>query len=272
MPTNIFFQSSLPRAGSTLLQNIIGQHPDFYVTPTSGVLELLYAARNNFSSSPEFKAQDPALMKQAFRSFCMYGLSGFFNGITNKSYVMDKSRGWGIHYEFLNGFYPNPKIVCMIRDPRAIFASMEKNFRKNQDKDSGIVNHSKMQNTTTQKRVETWISNPPVGLAFERIQQMLLDGTAANILFVKFEDLTSNPDTEMQRIYNFLQVPYFQHDFENVEQITTEDDEVYGIYGDHNIRQRVRPVPNTYKEILGPTTCNLIKTKYDWFFREFRYT
>ena len=36
----IFFQSSLPRAGSTLLQNILGQNPEFYVTPTSGVLEL----------------------------------------------------------------------------------------------------------------------------------------------------------------------------------------------------------------------------------------
>ena len=271
MPTQIFFQSSLPRAGSTLLQNIVGQNPDFYVTPTSGVLELLYAARGNFSVSPEFKAQDSQLMQQGFRSFCMYALSGFFNGITTKQYVMDKSRGWGTHYGFLNGFYPNPKIVCMIRDPRSIFASMEKNYRKNSTKDPGIVNHSKMQNTTTFKRVETWASTPPVGLAFERIQQMLLDGTASNILFVKFEDLTKAPDAEMRRIYNFLQIPYYQHDFDNVEQITTEDDEVYGIYGDHNIRQRVEPVPNTYKEILGPQTSNFIKSKYDWFFQEFKY-
>ena len=42
MEKKIFFQSSLPRAGSTLLQNIIGQNPEFYVTPTSGVLELAY--------------------------------------------------------------------------------------------------------------------------------------------------------------------------------------------------------------------------------------
>jgi sulfotransferase len=68
-----------------------------------------------------------------------------------------------------------------------------------------------------------------------------------------------------------LQIPYYQHDFDNVEQITTEDDEVYGIYGDHNIRQRVEPVPNTYKEILGPQTSNFIKSKYDWFFQEFKY-
>ena len=45
----IFFQSSLPRAGSTLLQNIIGQNPEFYVTPTSGALDLLYSARTNYT-------------------------------------------------------------------------------------------------------------------------------------------------------------------------------------------------------------------------------
>ena len=54
----IFFQSSLPRAGSTLLQNILGQNPDFYVTPTSGVLELLYSARQNYTNDNAFKAQD----------------------------------------------------------------------------------------------------------------------------------------------------------------------------------------------------------------------
>ena len=46
----IFFQSSLPRAGSTLLQNVMGQNPDFYVTPTSGVLELLYASDRDWET------------------------------------------------------------------------------------------------------------------------------------------------------------------------------------------------------------------------------
>jgi len=63
MDKQIYFQSSLPRAGSTLLQNIMGQNPDFYVTPTSGVLELLFSARNQYTTSPEFKAQDSELMR-----------------------------------------------------------------------------------------------------------------------------------------------------------------------------------------------------------------
>ena len=74
MKQKIFFQSSLPRAGSTLFQNVMGQNPDFYVTPTSGVLELLYGARNNYTNSPEFKAQDANLMKSGFLSFCKNGI------------------------------------------------------------------------------------------------------------------------------------------------------------------------------------------------------
>ena len=62
----LFFQSSLPRAGSTLLQNILAQNPDVYATPTSGVLELVFAARGNYTNSPEFKAQDSDLMKTGF--------------------------------------------------------------------------------------------------------------------------------------------------------------------------------------------------------------
>lgn len=271
MVQKIFFQSSLPRAGSTLLQNVMGQNPDFYVTPTSGVLELVYAARANYTSSPEFKAQDAQEMRQGFLNFCNQGVNGFFNAITDKPYVMDKSRGWGIHYGFLNSFYPNPKIICMVRDLRGIYASMEKNFRKNQDKDSGIVNHAQMKGTTTEKRVDVWAQSQPVGLAIERLQQILKEGTGSQMLFVKFEDFCSDPEKEMKRIYNFLEVPYFQHDFNNVEQITKEDDEVYGIYGDHKIKSKIEPLKPDYKDVLGVGACNWIKSNYQWFYDYFGY-
>jgi sulfotransferase len=267
----IFFQSSLPRAGSTLLQNVIGQNPDFHVTPTSGVLELLYASRGNFTSSPEFKAQDQKEMETAFKSYCRGGLEGFFTGITDKPYVMDKSRGWGIHYNFLNSFYPNPKIICMVRDLRGVYASMEKNFRKNQHLDSGIVNHSQMKGTTTEKRVDIWATTQPVGLAIERLYQIIREGIDKNILFIKFEDFCQNPEQEMVRVYNYLQLPYYKHDFGNVEQLTQEDDSVYGIYGDHKIKKEIKLLQDDWDKVLGFGLCNGIKQKYGWFYDYFQY-
>ena len=89
----IFFQSSLPRVGSTVFQNIISQDPRFYASPTSGLLELIFAARHNYTESPEFKAQDAETMKKAFFGFCLEGIKGYYNAITDKQFILDKSRG-----------------------------------------------------------------------------------------------------------------------------------------------------------------------------------
>jgi len=265
----VFFQSSLPRAGSTLFQNIIGQNPDFYVTPTSGVLELVYASRQNFSNSPEFKAQDVNLMTKGYLNFCKEGMEGFFNAITDKPYILDKSRGWGIHYNFLNSFYPDPKIVCLLRDPVDIMCSMEKNFRKNEHLDQGVINWSEMKGTTTAKRVDIWAQTPPIGMAFERLKEMVKQKIDSKVHFITFEDLVSNPEEVLQKYYKFIDTPYFNHDLNNVAQITQEDDAVYGVYGDHVIRTEVRPVESTAIEVLGYDTCMLIKKHYEWFYEYF---
>lgn len=272
MVDKIFYQSSLPRAGSTLFQNIIGQNPDFYVTPTSGVLELIYVSRNMYSTGAEFRAQDDDLMRKGFLNFCKEGMYGFYNGITDKKYVMDKSRGWGIHYDFLNTVHPNPKIICMVRDLRDVFASMEKNFRSSPEKASPLVEWSKMQGTSTPKRVDIWAQNPPVGMAIERLSEIFRMGVNNKMHFVKFEDLCLYPEITMKGVYDYLGVPNFNHDFDNIEQITKEDDEVYGVFGDHKIRTKLEPVRSRAKELLGKDVTDWIYSNYKWFFDQFRYT
>lgn len=271
MVKNIFFQSSLPRSGSTLLQNILGQNPEFYVTPTSGVLELVFAARHNYSESLEFKAQDSVLMEEGFRGFCNGGLTSFYNSITDKPYVMDKSRGWGYYQDFLDFFYPDPKIVCMVRDPRSIFSSMEKNHQRHPEKIDGVVNDAEMTGITVEQRIDTWVRSQPVGLAFERLRDIIHKGNDEYMHFIKFEDLCSNPEKEMNDLYEYLEVNPYKHDFNNVEQITQEDDSVYGAYGDHNIRSKVEIIDKDYNDILGVEPSKWIKNNYEWFFQRFGY-
>ena len=268
----IFFQSSLPRSGSTLLQNIFAQRPDMYATPTSGVLELLYGARANYTESPEFKAQDSDLMKKGFQSFCHDGLVGFYKAVTDKPYVVDKSRGWGVHRDFLDFVYPNPKIVCVVRDLRDVFCSMEKNYRNNQHLNDSIINHAELRGTSTPKRIDIWSNSQPVGMAIERLSEIIRQGYDGKILFVKYEDLCLHPENEMKRIYDYLEIETFTHDFDNIEQITKEDDSVYGIFGDHKIRTKLEPTRSVAKEILGRDVTNWIWDNYRWFFDYFRYT
>lgn len=268
----IHYNSSMPRAGSTLLQNILGQNPLIHVTPTSGLLELVFAARSNYTNSPEFKAQDVETMKRAFLNFCKTGMDGYCDSITDKPIVIDKSRGWGIHYNFLQMVRgEKPKIICIVRDLREIVSSMEKNFRKSQHQHSNIVDHSKMTGTSTPKRVDIWMNSAPVGLAIERLAQTIREGLDKEILFIKFEDLCKDPKTEMRRVYDYFGMDYFEHDFNNIEQITVEDDEVYGTFGDHKIRKKLEPVPVTHNTVLGGDVSNWIYEQYKWYFDYFKY-
>ena len=268
----IFYQSSLPRAGSTVLQNIMAQNPDFYCTPTSGVLELIFAARSNYTNSPEFKAQDSDLMRAGFLGFCREGMNGFYNSITDKKYIIDKSRGWGIHYDFLNKIHPNPKVICVVRDLRDVFASMEKNYRSHPEKHDSILDWSKMQGTTVPKRIDIWAGGPPVGMAIERLGEIFRTGIDKNMLFIRYEDLCMYPEATMLRIYKYLEVAHFEHDFDNIEQITQEDDEVYGIFGDHKIRTKLEPTFSKAKELLGRDVCEWIFNNYKWFYDTFKYS
>jgi len=271
MIKDIFFQSSLPRSGSTLLQNIMGQNPKFHVTPTSGVLELLFAARHNYTDSLEFKAQDAEEMQQGFQGFCRGGIEGFYNSVTDKPYVLDKSRGWGYYQDFLHFFYPDPKIVCMVRDPRSIFSSMEKNHRSSQEKNDGIVLDGDMSGITVEQRIDTWVRSQPVGLAFDRLKDIILKGNDEYIHFIKFEDLCAEPEREIHDLYDYLEVKQYEHDFNNIKQITKEDDSVYGIYGDHNIKNQIEELPKDYNTILGKDASDWIANNYNWLMDRFGY-
>lgn len=271
MVKKVFYNSSLPRAGSTLIQNILAQNPLIHPTPTSGVFEMMSLSRTAYSNGQEFKAQDKETMEKGFKGYLKEGLYGFYNNITDRPYVMEKCRGWGMEYKFIDFYDPNPKIICMVRDVRAIYSSLEKKYRANPQLEHNIANWGDLTGTTTDKRIIHWSNNVPIGPSMDRLYQVLLEGMHQNILFIKFEDLTTNPDKELKRVYEYLKLDYFKHDFKNIKQYTIEDDNIYGVFGDHTIKNKVVPIKDDFLDILGEGGCKLVTDNYGWFYEAFEY-
>lgn len=164
-------------------------------------------------------------------------------------------------------------MICMVRNLKSIISSMEKIYRNNQENHQAIQNHAEMKGTSTPKRVDYWFGGPPVGLAVERLNQCMLEGINKEVLYVRAEDLTSYPDREMTRIYNYLGLNDYKHDFSNVEQSVKEDDAVYGLTKDlHTIRRTVTPLKPDYNEILGKQVCDWIDNTFAWYQKGFGYT
>lgn len=265
----IFFNSSMPRSGSTLLQNILGNNPQIYATPTSGLLDMLVGCKKIYTENPAFRAQNEEEMKSAFLMFCRYGIEGYFRGLTEAPYVIDKSRGWAISWAFLNGFYPEPKIVCMVRDLRDIVASMEKNYRKYPEK--WDISQDGEADVTINERVKGWMNKKPVGSTLKYLKDVIHRGYDKKLLFIRFEDLCIDPEKEMRKIYEYLQIPYYRADYQNIKQVTSEDDRFHGRYGDHKIKQAIAPVKSQSTELLGSYICEKLYEHNKWYFDYFNY-
>jgi len=193
----IYYQSSLPRAGSTLLQNIIGQNPAFHVTPTSGMIDLVLGARIGYNGNKEAQAGDKEMWKEGFYAFCQAGLNAYVANLTDKPCILDKNRNWAASYPLLANIFPNPKIIFMVRDLRAVFASMEKKFRANPDIEDGTVNNMNLTGLTTQQRVEKWAMSHPIGHALPKLNQSILDKAAQKCVFNNYEELCTEPEPHL---------------------------------------------------------------------------
>ena len=271
---NIVFNSSMPRACSTLLQNIFAQNPDFYATPTDGVLELLDGARQRFTSSVEFKAAvDQDLSLQAWRNFCKGGIEAYCNTLTDKPNIILKGRGWKGNISWLENFLgEKPTIFCMVRNLKAIAASFEKLHRRNPDKTSQWLITGEVRGTTVFKRADMYMKNIPVSISLDRIQELFEMGLDGSVMFIRAEDLTSRPQEVMNEVYNILDVKRFEHNFNNIEQVTKENDVIHELDNElHTIKNKVEPIVEDYNEILGEATCNFIDTEFEWYQKYFGY-
>ena len=269
MNKNVYYNSSLPRAGSTLLSNIIAQNPSFYCTPTSALSGYLLNSKEVYNNNQMVKAQDSSVMETAFFGYASSGIQGYFNSITEKTNILDKNRDWAINYKLLEKIQENPKVICMVRDIRAIYSSMEKNFRKNPHKKNHVQDPVKLIGTTLDKRVDAWADGLPVGISMDRLKDVFQQGLDKHMLFVRYEDLMSNPKETMNKVYDYLGIDRFEHSFDKIKQLTHEDDDVHGIYGDHKLREEFKMLPNDFEQVLGIELSQKIKNTYQWFFNKF---
>ncbi len=246
-----YFISGLPRSGSTLLANILAQNPEFHATGTSGIMDVMFATRNQWNERIEFKASpDYAAELRVLRGI----LDSYFANIA-KPVIFDKSRGWVSEIEMAEAVLGHKaKILVPVRDMRDVLASFEKLWRKNAPYTQNPMareNYFKYQ--TVDGRVGMNLQpSQTTGLAYNRIVDALNRGFSDRMFLVDFDDLTNEPEKTMKQIYEFLGEEYYAHDFDNVEQVTFEDDSVHGIKDLHKIRSKVAPVASDWERVIGP--------------------
>ena len=241
----VLFLAGLPRSGSTLLANILAQHPDIHVTPTSGIVDMLVQVRNFWDRNDAFRAMQRDLSDQIKTDVLRAMLQAYF-AHTPEPICIDKNRYWAEFLEMaavLAGGRENVKVLVTVRDLRDVLASFERLYRKTAALGQ-LPQEAEMalKFKTALGRVEVFADDgQPVGRAYNAIRDAVTRGWKDCIHFVDYDDLTRHPHNTMIGIYKFLGEESHSHDFENVEQVTVDDDSVYGFKDLHVIRGKVEP-------------------------------
>jgi sulfotransferase len=267
----LIFNASMPRSGSELLQVLLHQNPSIYGSATSPLLEYQFAARGNYEL-PEVRSQNPKLMHEAFLGMCKGMAESYYAALTDRQVVVEKNRGWSHYYEWVAQWNPDPKMVCMVRDLRSVIASMERIYRKNRHRPTGPDNPAQLQGMTVEQRVQHWLNTQPIGLALSRTLDLFQRDVAKNILFVRYEDLCTDPQKELDRVYEYIGEPSFQHDFENITKEVEEDDSHFGVYGQHSVAKTIRKfTPSDWSDVIPNQIAAGIHTGSLWFNQQFNY-
>jgi len=230
-----YFISGLPRSGSTLLSAILKQNPEFYADIASPV-EALTGSSIDIVTGGESNLT----VTENQRKNLMYGIfEGYYQHI-EKPVIFDSSRVWTKKTNFLKALFPYTKILCPVRDIVSILNSFEVISSKNPFHTKTLTENTKnvfarcddMMNSNDGIVANSWI--------------LLQEGYALNpemIHFIEYENLCKEPEKTMRGIYEFLEKPYYSHDFENLEYSNENFDKACNLKDLHTVKRRVEYKP-----------------------------
>lgn len=260
--------TGLPRSGSTLLCNILNQNPNFYATSTSPLSGCFAKILRTLSNSSDIKGDlgrdrtsTERRIKRSLKTFCQ----SWHHDHAGKQ-VFDKSRAWGKQVLSFLEIYPDAKIIVTVRDLRDIFASVEKQNRKS----ALFREEADLTQTTLAQRLDRMFTETGlIGGPLMGVKDCIL--RKLPVYFLKYEDLAADPKAAMNKLYCYLLEDEFEHDFEDVEDTSTDPDHLYLFKYPHKGSGKVRPTESEWKEYFVPEVAETIMERYKWFTKEFGY-
>jgi hypothetical protein len=235
METHLIFVIGAPRSGTTMLERMLESHTMILGGPEPHLLtplahlgyfdkvdkapyDHILAAESQrlFVERLPGKEQDYV---DACRAYCDVLYSRALAG-SGKSLFLDKTPAYGLVLPFIQKVFPDAKYVILTRHPLAILSSYANSFFDG--------DYATAQNY-----------NPIVNRYVPAMAKFLRDGRVP-YFHVRYEDLVTDPEAWMERIYDYLGVP-FEKDTINYGERTNEAKPAQGLGDPIGVQQHSRP-------------------------------
>lgn len=223
MDKKYYFISGLPRSGNTILSSILNQNPDITATGKSFLPEIFYDLKKIqnddivYSQCPNEKGIN-GIYQNIFHNFFNY---------TNTKYIIDRGE-WitPFNYSILKQYCPNDvKIILLVRDILDIIKSFLQIC-----KDNPNYVYNKMAKGTSLDDITDVIMSKDsyMDCALKGIKWLKDNNLLKDCLIIDYDNLVKDTPTQIKKIYEYLNIPTFNHRYKNLRQMTVYNDDVLG--------------------------------------------
>lgn len=240
MDKTFHFLTGLPRSGGTLLSSLLNQNPDIYSTPISPLPTFMW----EFSQLAENTEQVKRNVENQIKTEILF--SSFLNTYykeVEKPIVIEREKSWGTpaNLNLIKKYVsPTPKILVTVRDILEIIASfvkMNPQYLKNDVVNSGFfsTNYRSQKDNISEM---VMAHNGDVDKALLSLASAFYPENKGMFHIVEYKDLVLQPEDTMNKIYDFLDLPHYKHNFNKIEKVEKDDDEALGLPKNlHEIRK-----------------------------------
>jgi sulfotransferase len=242
------FIAGLPRAGSTLIANILKQNPKIHGEAVSS-LSSIFGSINASWATLETNQEYPNY--QAKTGVLSAIMQGYYHHI-DKPVIFDKDRGWIPLLASVEAVLQRQvKIIVCVRNPAEILASFER-LRKENPLFFTRADLTLREGSSIASRAYYYAGpDGAMGQAHRHIKDAIIMGYLDRFLFVDYSRFCNSPKAQTKRIYDFFELPHYDHDFQNLKQEEVYNDHAVGLPNLHKIKSEVNKTTVNCVEYLG---------------------
>jgi sulfotransferase len=257
--------AGLPRAGSTLVCQLLAQHPDLYCEGTSSPLcNTLQGMRRMVSDDQFFLSQ----LDQSFASsYCHLesAMRGYLRGWyqdCGKQAVVDKNRGWLHAVELLLTLAPEARLVVCVRELGQIYGSIEAQHQRTilLDFTDHLADFDRLGRADMLFAKDRTIGAPLTSI--HAVMDLPL-AVQQRLYFVRFEDLLEQPVACMSHLYAWLGLAPFEIDPAKLAVGVRESDSHYRMKYTHT---QAHSIVKPKRHAIPPRIQQQIEQSYAWYY------
>lgn len=225
--------SGMPRSGSTLLSAILSQNPLIHAEGNSALCQLMWDMQVSCLTTANEQLRANRRENTMFNIITQ--IPHVYYKDIPETIVVDKCRSWTLkpNIDMLHNYIDkNVKVIVLERPVVDVVKSFAKLYKANNIYTDELANKLITPNSE------------PIMRSLEGIKWAKINNTDNTFIFINYDELVKNTQETIGKIYDFCGWTPFNHDFNNIVSKYPENDDIYKLHGQHEIRSTINKKNN----------------------------